>query len=108
MANIIGLDLLDDELRAIVHAGDYRSKEDAIAHALEVLLVANPALRLNTAVELYRQSLVTLSRAAEVAGLELEAFKEQLAKRDVSIAVDEPPEEVRTGAGLIHRLRGTS
>jgi hypothetical protein len=54
MANIIHLESLEDELQAVVHAGDYPSQEDAIRHALEVLLVANPPLRLSTAVELYR------------------------------------------------------
>ena len=44
-----------------------------------------------------------LTRAAEIAGLELEAFKEQLAERDVPILVDEPSEEVRVGAELMHR-----
>ena len=90
----------------MVQAGAYRSREEAIGHALEVLLAANPHLRMNTAVELYRRSQVTLSRAAEIAGLELEAFKEWLAEQAVPIPVDEPPEEVRTGAELIHRLRG--
>ena len=39
----------------------------------------------------------------ESAGLELEAFKEQLAERDVPILEDEPSEEVRAGADLMHR-----
>jgi predicted HTH domain antitoxin len=56
-------------------------------------------------VELYRQSKVTLSRAAEIAGLEVETFKERLAEQGVPIPVDELPEEVRAGAELIHRLR---
>ena len=108
MANLLSLELLEDELRALVRAGDYRSKEEAIGHALEVLLAANPQLRLNTAVELYRQGKVTLSRAAEIAGLEWETFKERLAEQNVPIAVDESPEEVRAGADLIHRLREVS
>lgn len=105
MANIIHLESLEDELQAVVHAGDYPSQEDAIRHALEVLLVANPPLRLSTAVELYRQNKVTLSRAAEIAGVELETFKERLAEQDIVLSVDEPPEEVRAGAELIRHLR---
>lgn len=108
MANIVSPDLLEDELKAVVQAGDYKSKEEAIGHALEVLLAANPYLRLNTAMELYCRSKVTLSRAAEIAGLELETFKEHLAKQDVPIPVDELPEEMRAGAELIHRLREMS
>jgi hypothetical protein len=63
VANIISLELLEDELKAVVQAGKYRSQEEAVGHALEVLLVANSPLRLNTAVELYRRNRVTLSRA---------------------------------------------
>ena len=105
MTRIIDLALLEDELTAVVQAGDYTSREEAIGHALEVLLAANPPLRINTAVELYRLGKVTLTRAAEIAGLELEAWKEQLAKRAVPILVDESSEEIRAGAELIHHQR---
>jgi predicted HTH domain antitoxin len=108
MANLISPELLEDELRAVVRAGAYSSKEEAIGHALEVLLAANPHLRLSTAVELYRQSKVTLSRAAEIAGMELETFKDHLAEEDVPIPVDEPADDIRDGADLIHRLRKVS
>jgi len=105
MANLTAPELLEDELKAVVRAGNYRSKEEAIGHALEVLLAANPHLRLNTAVELYRQSKVILSRATEIAGLELETFKERLAEKDVPISSAEPSEEIRTGTDLIGHLR---
>jgi predicted HTH domain antitoxin len=105
MANLTTPELLEDEIKAVVRAGDYKSKEEAVGHALEVLLAANPHLRMNTAVELYRQSKVTLSRAAEIAGLELETFKERLAEKDVPILVDEPAEEIRSGADLVRHLR---
>jgi predicted HTH domain antitoxin len=102
MANSISLELLEDELKAVVQAGNYRSQEEAIGHALEVLLAAHPPLRLNTAVELYRRSRVTLSRAAEIAGVEVETFKTRLAEHGVSIPVDESPEEVRVCGGGVH------
>ena len=105
MAHTINLESLEDELKAVVKAGAYSSREEAIRHALEVLLTANPHLRVNTGVELYRHNQVTLSRAAEIAGLEVEAFKERLTEQAVQIVVDESSEEVRAGADLIHRLR---
>lgn len=105
MAPIISLELLEDELKAVVQAGAYSSKEEAIGHALEVLLAAHAPLRIKTAVELYRQGTVTVARAAEMAGLELEAFKDQLASRQVSIPTDETPEEIQAGAAQIRRLR---
>ena len=105
MAPIIRVELLADELKAVVQAGAYASKEEVIGHALEVLLAAHVPLRINTAVELYRQGTVTVARAAEIAGLELEAFKDQLAEHNVSIPTDETPEEIQAGAELIRRLR---
>lgn len=98
-------ELLEDELNAVVRAGAYRSKEEAIGHALEVLLTANPQLRLHTALELYRQRKVTLSRAAEIAGLELETFKERLADQALTIPVEEEAEEVDAGVAQLRRLR---
>ena len=105
MASIISVELLEDELKAVVQAGAYTSTEEAISHALEVLLAAHTPLRINTAVELYRQGTVTLCRAAEVARLELEAFKDQLATHHVPIQADETPEEIHAGTALIRRLR---
>ena len=108
MVAVISPDLLENELKAVMQAGNYESKEEAIGHALEVLLVANPRLRIDTAVELYRRNRVTLTRAAEIAGLEMETFKQQLAEQDVPIAVDESADEIHAGAGSIHRLRQVS
>ena len=67
-------ELLKDELAAVVRAGAYRSKEEAIGHALEVLLTVNPRLRLHTALELYSQRKVTLARATEIALRVLRSF----------------------------------
>ncbi len=104
----MNLELLEDELQAVTQAGAYKSKEEAIGHALEVLLAANPQLRLNTAIELYRQEKVTLSRAAEIAGLEWDAFKEKLRERGIEVMVDESLDDVQAGAALIRRLRDAS
>jgi predicted HTH domain antitoxin len=106
MANIVSSELLEDILRALARAGGYRSKQEAMRHALEVLLAANPHLRTQTAIDLYGHGKVTLSRAAEIAQMEVEAFKEQLAEKGLSREVDEAADEVRAGANLIHRLRG--
>lgn len=99
---------LEDELNAVVQAGAYASKEEVIRHALDVLLAAHPALRINTAVELYRQGTVTLERAAEIAALDMEALKDQLTAHRVPVPVDASPTEIQTGTEHIHRLRATS
>jgi predicted HTH domain antitoxin len=105
MVDIVSPELLEDELNAVTRVGNYGSQAQAIGHVLELLLVANPRLRIDTAMELYRQDRVTLTRAAEIAGLELDTFKQRLAEQNIAIAVDELPDEVREGADLISRLR---
>jgi predicted HTH domain antitoxin len=105
MPDIISLDLLEDGLSAIKQAGGYGSREEAVVHALEVLLAANSQLRVGTAIELYRQGVVTLSRDVEISGLETDSFKDKLIEGDVALRVDEPPEEIRSGAELIGQLR---
>ena len=107
MAPIISVELLEDELKAVVQAGAYNSKEEVIGHALEVLLAAHAPLRINTAVELYRQGTVTVARAAEIAGLEFEAFKDRLLAQNVSIPMEETSGEIQAGAERIRRLRET-
>lgn len=105
MPNIVSPELLHDELKAVVQAGGYPSEEEAIRHALEVLLAANDSLRVSTAIELYRQGKVTLSRAAEIAQLELELFKEKLAEKNVPLPIDETPEDLQAGTDFIGQRR---
>ena len=107
MNQIVTLDLLEDELAAIVYAGNYSSEKEAVRHALEVLLAANPSLRLNTSIELYRRGKVTLARAVEIAQMEREAFKDELATKGIALLIDESPDDIQMGANLIHRLQAT-
>ena len=105
--NIVTLDLLEDELAAVVYVGNYASEKEAVRHALAVLLTANPSLRLNTAIELYRRGNVTFARAVEIAQMEREAFKDELATKGVALLIDESPEDIQLGANLMQRLRVT-
>lgn len=62
---------------------------------------------IRSAVELYRAGKLTLSRGAEIAGLDMEGFKARLAEKDVLIRLDEAAEDVKGGAEQIRGLRGT-
>lgn len=101
MSTLLDSKRLDEELEAIVRAGAYPSKDEAVRHALEVLLLANPPLRLKTAIELYRSGKVTLARGAEIAGVGHEAFKEALTEAGIERIIDVEPDEVRSGARAI-------
>ena len=107
MAPIVSMELLEDELQAVAQAGAYTSTEEVIGHALEVLLAAHEPLRIKTAIELHRQGTVTVARAAEIAGLELKAFKDQLVAHDASMPTDETLAEIQAGVEQIRRLRDT-
>lgn len=105
MQGLVSKDLLTDELEAVVRAGQYPSAEEVIRHAIEVLLTANPALRRDVAIDLFRQGKVTLARAAEIAGADIETFKQYLAEVGGLVEVDESVEGVVEGAQRIHQIR---
>ena len=80
-----------DEL--LVGRGRYPSKNDLIEDALRALLRAKPELKRDVAIELYKKKEVSLSRAAEMCGLNIEEFKESLKERGITISVPSIPAE---------------
>jgi predicted HTH domain antitoxin len=87
---------VEDELDSLVRADVYRSKEDVISDAVRALLTLKTGLRIEIAVDLYRNGKVTLWKAADVASLSLEEFKDILASRSIKIEVGGSGEESRT------------
>ncbi|GAB6275355.1 MAG: hypothetical protein STSR0004_22210 [Peptococcaceae bacterium] len=95
-----------DDLEILVKKGIYPSKMALISDALRSLLRSKPELKGKLAVELYKEKKVSLSKAAEMAGLNLEDFKELLREENVSLNV--PPtgrEKVKKEAKIILGLR---
>jgi predicted HTH domain antitoxin len=86
---------VEEELNALLHADIYRSKDDVISDAIRALLTLKPGLRIEIAVDLYRNGKVTLWKAADIAALNLEEFKEILASRSIKIEVDGTKEDSR-------------
>jgi predicted HTH domain antitoxin len=66
---------IEREIEALVRAGYYTSKSEAVKDAFRTLLDTKPALKLTSAIELYKAGEVSLSRAAELAGMSIEDFK---------------------------------
>lgn len=84
----------------LVSTGRYPSKKELIEDALRALIRAKPELKRDVAIELYKKNEVSLSRAAEICGLNIEDFKELLKERGIkilvpSIPVEEVDEEVK-------------
>jgi len=80
--------------------GGYPGKRELIEDALRALIREKPELKMDTAVELYKRGEVSLSRAAEICGLNIEDFRELLKSRGIKVAVptisrDEIDEEVK-------------
>ena len=85
--------LLDDLDELLVSMGKYPDKEEVMKDALRALLRAKPELKRDIAVRLYEKKAVSLSKAAEIYGSNMEDFKEFLKERGVKIEAPYIPAE---------------
>lgn len=83
----------EKEIDSLVRIRSYGSREEVISDAVRALLVLKPGLKMEVALDLYKNREVSLWRAAEMAGLCLEEFKELLASRSIRIEVGASNEE---------------
>ena len=82
------LDLAEKEIDALLGTGLYTSRDELIAEAIRNLLLNNKNLRVELAVQLFKNDEVSLGRAAEIAGVDHWAFQEILRERQVPILVE--------------------
>ena len=75
---------LAEELDTLASLGSYESSDAVLEDALRSLLRRRPELRLSFAIEKYRTRAVSLNRAAELAGISTEEFKDELSERGVA------------------------
>ena len=68
--------LLERELSATLRSGLFRNKSEAVQEALGTFFASKPHYRLEAALEMFRAGEVSLSRAAEIAGLNPYRFRE--------------------------------
>lgn len=73
----------DIELAALIKAGIFRNKGEAVEEAIRLLFASRPQLKLEAAVQLFKDGEVTLGRAAEMAGLTRWGFETVLADRGI-------------------------
>ena len=76
------------ELDALVRTDIYRSKEEVISDALSALFILKPNLKIEMAIDLYKNKKVSLWRAADIASLTMEQFKDVLASRSIKIEIE--------------------
>lgn len=96
--------LLEHGIAAAVRAGLFRNEHEAMREAVSTWLAVKPNLRLEVAIELFKEGEVTLNRAAEMAGLNRWRFQDLLAQRGVRMELEAgPAEELAAAASEIRR-----
>ena len=83
----------EEEINSLIRTKSYSSKDEVISDALRALLVLKPGLKTEIAVDLYKTGKVSLWKAADVASMSLEEFKEILASRSIRIEIGGSTEE---------------
>lgn len=99
-----GITLLD-ELDILVERGIYKNREELLQDAMRSLLRSKPELRVQVAIELYKRGKVSLSRGAEIGGVDIESFKEVLREAGIVRAIPPVGEAMRHEGEQLRRLR---
>ncbi|MEA3345789.1 MAG: UPF0175 family protein [Chloroflexota bacterium] len=102
MAKVV---MLLDELDVLVERGIYEDKAALLKDAMRSLLRSKPELRAQLAVELYRRGKVSLSRAAEIGGMDIESFKELLREAGIPRTIPSVGEAVEQETEWLMHLR---
>ena len=84
---------MNEEIEVLVESGEYPSRSDVLKEAFRVFLENKPEKKTLIGIELYRRERVSLARAAEIAGMDFESFKEVLADRGIKIRTASPTEK---------------
>ena len=66
---------INEEIDAIINAGYYDNRSELLRDALRLFFTQKKEIRLAAAIELYRENKITISRAAEIAGIPLDNMK---------------------------------
>ena len=91
---------IDRKLKALVRSGYYSSELEVIKDAISSLFRENSQLKISTAIELYKKGEVSLSKAAEIAGMTIIEFKDILGRKGVIREI-----EARPNAEIDRKLR---
>lgn len=76
------------EIEAIVNAGIFKDRSDVLREAINTFFAVKPKMRLEAAIQLFKDNIVTLGRAAEIAGIDRWQLKDILADRGINIIVE--------------------
>jgi len=95
-------DILREGIEGLIRSGYYKNREAMLEEAFRIMLEVKPSIKQQMAVELYKSEKVSLSRAAEIAGLSIEGFKELLDLKGIERIVAAPTkDEIRRGVDFL-------
>lgn len=66
---------MSEEIDALISLGYYDNRSEIIREALRSFLSQKPEIRLVAAIKLYEEQKITISRAAEIAGIPFDQMK---------------------------------
>ena len=93
---------LSESLPRVLVPKYYNSIDNLIEDAFRALLNLKPGLKVEIAIELYFKEEVSLSKAAEIAGMDIEGFKELLEMRGLKVtSYIGSKEDIESGLRLI-------
>jgi len=94
-----------EEMDILVKLGIYRDQKALVEDAMRALLRSKPELRRQLAIELYKQGKVSLLRAAEIGGIDMESFKELLREAGVARIISPVGEAIKSEVEQLMHLR---
>jgi predicted HTH domain antitoxin len=84
---------MKDKIDVLVESGEYTSRSDVMRDAFRTFLRKNPEKRIRITVELHKNGKVSLMRAAELAEMGVETYKEELRERGITLKTRTGSEE---------------
>jgi predicted HTH domain antitoxin len=94
-----------DAVTVLIERGIYKDRDALLQDALRALLRSKPELRGQLAVALYQRGDVSLTRAAEISGLDIESCKELLREAGVVRGIPPADQEVQHEVQQLSRTR---
>ncbi|MGB9774905.1 MAG: UPF0175 family protein [Anaerolineae bacterium] len=98
--------VLREWISVVPETGLYASESEFLRDAISTLLAARPDIRLALACKLYERGDISLSKAAELSGLDIEAMKEVLYIRGISRGAPESAAETKAMAEAALKAAG--
>ena len=84
---------------------EYKDRDALMHDAVRALLRSKPELRAQLAVTLYQRGDISLTRAAEISGLDIESYKELLREAGVARRISPIGQEVQHEVQQLLRTR---